>query len=144
MTLAIRSDAFDDGEPIPRRFTGDGDNAIPSLTIDGIPPAAVELAVICHDPDAPGPGGFTHWTVYGLAPTTTTVEDADYREGPNDAGRSGWYAPKPPAGHGAHHYAFTVYALSRSVDGLPSRDEFLRSHVDAMVGQATLVGTYER
>jgi Raf kinase inhibitor-like YbhB/YbcL family protein len=144
MTLTISSTDFSDGEPIPRRFTADGHNVTPSLTIDGIPPSAVELALICHDPDAPDPGGFTHWTVYGLAATTTTIEDADYREGPNDARRPGWYGPKPPVGHGTHHYAFTVYALSKPVDGLPSRDEFLRGYVDAVVGQATLVGTYAR
>jgi Raf kinase inhibitor-like YbhB/YbcL family protein len=144
MTLMIRSTDFSDGEPIPERFTADGENVPPSLLIEDVPPGAVELAVICHDPDAPDPGGFTHWTVYGLAPSATNIADAGYREGPNDAGRPGWYGPKPPIGHGTHHYAFTVYALSRPVDGEPSRDEFLRSNVDAMLGQATVVGTCSR
>jgi Raf kinase inhibitor-like YbhB/YbcL family protein len=144
MEFTIRSADFSDGDQIPKRFTADGDNVTPSLTIEGVPPAAVELALICHDPDAPDPGGFTHWTVYGLAPSTTTIADADYREGPNDADRPGWYGPKPPVGHGTHHYAFTVYALSRPVDGSPSRDDFLSRNVDAMLGQSTLVGTYSR
>jgi Raf kinase inhibitor-like YbhB/YbcL family protein len=104
----------------------------------------VELALICHDPDAPDPDGFTHWTVYGLAPSTSIIADAAYREGPTDAGSPGWYGPKPPVGHGAHHYAFTVYALSRTVDGAPPRGEFLRRNADAILEEATVVGTYSR
>jgi hypothetical protein len=144
MALTIRSADFSDGERIPSRLAADGENVTPSLAIDGIPPSAVELALICHDPDAPGPDGFTHWTVYGLAPSTTTVADAGYREGPNDAGKPGWYGPKPPIGHGIHRYAFTVYALSRPVDGAPSRSEFLRHSRDAVLEEATLTGTYSR
>ncbi|WP_411720903.1 YbhB/YbcL family Raf kinase inhibitor-like protein [Mycetocola sp.] len=144
MALMIRSADFSDGEPIPKRFTADGENVTPSLVVEDVPPGTVELALICHDPDAPDPDGFTHWTVYGLPPSTTNIADSEYREGPNDAGSPGWYGPKPPAGHGTHHYAFTVYALSKPVDGSPSRDEFLRSNVGVMLGQATLVGTYSR
>ncbi|MET0932162.1 MAG: YbhB/YbcL family Raf kinase inhibitor-like protein [Mycetocola sp.] len=144
MTLTIHSTDFSDGERIPARFTGDGENELPSLTIDGVPPAAVELALICHDPDAPDRGGFTHWTAYGLAPETRSVADASYREGQNDAGRPGWYGPKPPVGHGTHHYTFTVYALSRRVDGAPSRAQFLRGYADAVLEQDSLIGTYSR
>ncbi|MET4636836.1 YbhB/YbcL family Raf kinase inhibitor-like protein [Mycetocola sp. 2940] len=144
MALSIHSTDFPDGERIPVRCTGDGENDLPSLTIDGVPQSAVELALICHDPDAPGRGGFTHWTAYGLAPGTAQVAVADYREGPNDAGEPGWYGPKPPAGHGTHHYTFTVYALSRAVDGSPNRAEFLRSYANAVLEQASLIGTYSR
>lgn len=144
MALTIRSTDFSEGHRIPVRFTGDGENVPPSLMIDGVPSAAVELALICHDPDAPDRGGFTHWTVYGLAPETATVADADHREGPNDAGRSGWYGPKPPVGHGTHHYTFTVYALSRPVEGSPGRAAFLRGYAGAVLEQASLIGTYSR
>jgi Raf kinase inhibitor-like YbhB/YbcL family protein len=144
MALTIRSTDFSEGSRIPDRFTGDGDNVPPSLTIGGVPPSAVELALICHDPDAPGRGGFTHWTVYGLAPSTVDIPRADCREGPTDAVTPGWYGPKPPVGHGTHRYTFTVYALGRPVDGLPDRREFLRRYADAIVEQATLVGTYSR
>lgn len=144
MTLTIHSADFSDGDRIPWRCAAEGENVTPSLTIDGVPPSAQELALICHDPDAPGPGGYTHWTVYGLAPSAGNVADASYREGPNDADRPGWYGPMPPVGHGTHHYAFTVYALSRPVDGEPSRAEFLRGYADAVLEQATLIGTYSR
>lgn len=144
MALTIHSTDFSDGERIPGRFTGDGENVPPSLTIDGVPPSATELALICHDPDAPDRGGFTHWTVYGLPPTTTNVADASYREGPTDAGGAGWYGPKPPVGHGTHHYTFTVYALSRPVDGEPTRAEFFRGYANAVLEQDSLIGTYSR
>lgn len=145
MALTIRSSDFADGDRIPHHLSAEGENITPSLTIGGVPPAAVELALICHDPDAPGPGGFTHWTVYGLAPSTGDVAmDAAHREGPNDAGRPGWYGPKPPAGHGTHHYTFTVYALEEPVDGAPTRKEFLAAYTSAILEEATLVGTYSR
>lgn len=144
MPLTIHSADFSDGERLPGRLAADGENHPPSLTIDGVPPAAAELALICHDPDAPGAGGYTHWTVYGLAPSTTTLADAVCRYGPNDAGLPGWYGPRPPVGHGPHHYEFTVYALSRAVDGSPSRDAFLAEYSGAIVDRAMLVGTYSR
>lgn len=143
-TCTIRSADFSDGERIPQRLSADGGNDTPSLTIDGVDPSAVELALICHDADAPDPGGYTHWTVYGIAPSTTDLVDATFREGPNDAGTTSWWGPKPPVGHGTHHYAFTIYALSRPVDGSPSRDEFLEEYGDAIVDETTLVGTYSR
>lgn len=144
MALTIHSADFSDGGRIPRRLSAEGENDTPSLTFAGVPSSAVELALICHDADAPGPAGFTHWTVYGLAPSTVDLASASYREGPNDAGRPGWYGPKPPVGHGTHRYTFTVYALAAPVAGAPAREEFLAAHTGAILDRATLVGTYSR
>ena len=143
-TCTIRSADFSDGERIPERLSADGGNDTPSLTIEGVDPSAVELALICHDADAPVRGGFTHWTVYGIAPSTSDLAEGGFREGPNDAGTSSWWGPKPPVGHGTHHYAFTVYALSRPVEGTPSRNEFLETYGDAILDETTLTGTYSR
>ena len=142
--MTIRSADFADGERIPAQFSAEGGNATPGLTIAGADPSAVELALVCHDADAPDPGGFTHWTVYGIPPSTEELQDAGFRQGPNDAGTMSWWGPKPPVGHGTHHYTFTVYALSRRVDGTPSRNEFLAEYSDAIIGEASLVGTYVR
>ena len=38
----------------------DHDNLSPPLEWSGVPEAAVDLAVLCEDPDAPG-GRFVHW-----------------------------------------------------------------------------------
>lgn len=144
--LVISSSDLTPLASIPGVFSADGGNTTPAIAIAGVPVAATELAVIVHDPDAPLPNGFTHWTVYGI-PTHATLLDlaADgVRVGPNGAGQAAWYGPQPRANHGMHHYYFWVYALSRPVDGTPSsREQFLVDYADAVVEQARFVGTFE-
>ena len=140
--LTITSPDIEGGQRIADRFAGEQGAQTPRMEVDGVPVAALELAIICHDPDAPMPDGFTHWTLYGLPPVSGAVDVAGARPGPNDAGRRGYVGPFPPAGHGDHRYYFWVYALSRRVEGEPSRREFIDSYGDAVVEQARLVGLY--
>ena len=145
--LAISSREFIDRGPLEDRHANDLENEAPGLLIDGVPDEAVELAIICHDPDAPLPDGFTHWTLYGIPADVTELSpdaDADYRPGPNDFGGTGYGGPQPPEGHGPHNYYFWVYALSSKVEGAPSRREFLDKYADAIVEQNRTVGVYER
>ena len=145
--LAISSREFVDRGPLEDRHANDLENEAPSLLIDGVPDEAVELAVICHDPDAPLPDGFTHWTLYGIPADVTEIgpdADAQYRPGPNDFGGTGYGGPQPPDGHGPHAYYFWVYALDRKVEGAPSRREFLDTYADAIIEQNRTVGVYER
>ncbi|MDN4476923.1 YbhB/YbcL family Raf kinase inhibitor-like protein [Demequina sp. SYSU T00192] len=131
-------------ERIDDRFAGQFGAETPRMVVDGIPAEAVELALVCHDPDAPKPLGFTHWTLYGLAPLDGEIDVAAGRQGPNDDGGHGYVGPFPPYGHGDHRYYFWVYALSRPVIGEPARDAFLHAYGDAIIEQARLVGTYSR
>ncbi|MBA0126484.1 YbhB/YbcL family Raf kinase inhibitor-like protein [Haloechinothrix sp. YIM 98757] len=134
-------------ERLGDRHAKDRDNAPPALRVSGVPAGTAELAVVCHDPDAPLPRGFTHWTLYGIPADVTEIgPDADsrFRPGPNDFGTTGYGGPKPPAGHGPHRYYFWVYALDRAVDGTPSRAEFLDDYRDAILEQNRVVGVYER
>lgn len=143
--LAISSPDFEPGGRLADRHANDQDNVAPRLTISGVPAGTAELAVICHDPDAPLPHGFTHWTLYGIPADATELgadADATYRPGPNDFGATGYGGPQPPAGHGLHHYYFWVYALSRPVEGTPSRAEFLADYADAILEQNRVIGTF--
>ncbi len=142
--LRISSPDFDSDGPIPDRFTAYHDNRPPTLEISGVPERTVELALICHDPDAPMPRGYTHWTVYGIPADARRVgpDTGGLREGPNDAGTPGWSGPKPPKGHGTHRYYFWVYALDTTVDGAPSRQEFLDRYAGSILEQNRVVGTY--
>ena len=131
--------------PMDDRHAGDKGNVIPRLKISGVPPGTAELAVICHDPDAPLAYGFTHWTLYNVPPSTTDLVDAEtrYTVGPNGAGENSYYGPQPPAGHGVHHYYFWVYALDTRVDGKPTREQFLDQYGQNIIEQARWVGTYQ-
>ncbi|MEJ2577084.1 MAG: YbhB/YbcL family Raf kinase inhibitor-like protein [Gammaproteobacteria bacterium] len=144
--LAVSSPAFDNGGRMPDRSAFDKGNDQPEIRITGVPDAAVELALICHDPDAPLPQGFTHWLLYGIPPDTRALAGSDaaaYRPGLNDFGSLGYGGPQPPAGHGPHHYYFWIYALDTPVEGTPSRAEFLARYADHIIEQNRLVGVYE-
>ncbi|MFV0285285.1 MAG: YbhB/YbcL family Raf kinase inhibitor-like protein [Demequina sp.] len=140
--LSLTSPDITDGERIDDRFAGQDGAETPRMVVTGIPEGAVELALICHDPDAPLPAGFTHWTLYGIPAVEGEIDVTAARPGPNDDGGVGYVGPFPPAGHGDHRYYFWVYALSEPVDGEPTRSGFLHHSADAVIEQARLTGTY--
>ncbi len=124
MAMTITSPAFGDGESIPVQYTADGDDISPPLQFDGVPDEAVELALICHDPDAPRAGGWTHWVAWGMAPDIGGLPEnvppdpkasaPGVTQGENSWGRIGYGGPSPPPGR-PHRYQFTLYALSAPV-----------------------------
>lgn len=142
--LRIGSPDFEPRTRLADEFTADGGNVTPRLEITGVPAEAVELALIVHDPDAPLPLGFTHWLVYGLPANdgTVGVHGENVRVGANSAGKAEYMGPRPPAGHGEHHYFFTVYALDHHVEGTPSREEFLEGYAHAILEQNRVVGLF--
>lgn len=144
--LEISSPDFEPGGWLNVSHAQDGGSHPPRLLITGVPDEAVELAVICHDPDAPLPRGFTHWTLYGLPPRATELDstaDQRYRPGPNGAGAPGYIGPQPPPGHGIHHYYFWVYTLNTAVIGTPTREDFLSNYASNVIEQNRVIGTYE-
>jgi Raf kinase inhibitor-like YbhB/YbcL family protein len=144
--LSISSPDVPNHERFPVQFTADGGSSVPRLEFSGAPEGTAEYAVICHDPDAPLPHGFTHWVVYGIPPEATSLDlDAPgVRQAPNGTGAVDYFGPQPPAGHGDHHYYFWIYALNRAVEGAPSREEFLAQHSDGIIEQARFVGVWQR
>ena len=112
--MEVTSPEFAPRELIPTRCTCDGENLSPELHWRDVPAGAVELAITCEDPDAPG-GTFVHWVAWGLDPAKGSVglgEVSDpAHEGRNDFGDRGYGGPCPPPGHGSHRYIFTVYAV---------------------------------
>lgn len=145
--LAVASPDLEAHSAIDPRFAADTGNETPVITISGVPDGTVELALVMHDPDAPLPNGFTHWTVYGIDPSLDAVDgslDAGYRFGANGMGEFAYSGPQPPAGHGTHHYYFWVYALDAKVSGTPNREEFLATYGGNILEQNRLVATYQR
>jgi Raf kinase inhibitor-like YbhB/YbcL family protein len=147
--LEIASPAFGSGGRIPTKHTGDGEDVSPHVQWSGVPEGTRQLALICHDPDAPLPHGFTHWVVSGIAPDVTEIPEGGggkFAEGRNDFGNTGYNGPLPPEGHGPHNYYFWIYALDTEVDAEPglSRAQLLDRIEDHVIEQARLVGTYER
>jgi Raf kinase inhibitor-like YbhB/YbcL family protein len=156
--MKISSPAFGQHGKIPKKYTGDGEDVSPPLEWSGVPAGTKQLALICHDPDAPMPHGFTHWVLYGISPARKGLAeemkaDGSIIQGKNGTGRLGYMGPAPPNGHGTHHYYFWLYALDGSTPELKpgmTADELLAVIDDHIVGpefpkeQVRLVGTYER
>lgn len=144
--LTISSPDFEADGPMPDRLARSHGEETPTLQIAGVPEGTVELAVVCHDPDAPRPRGWVHWALYGLAPNSTTVDlrtAESARVGANSWGEAAWGGMQPPPGHGVHRYYFWVYALSAPVEGAPAYEDFLEQHAGDILAQNRVVGTYQ-
>jgi hypothetical protein len=154
LSPAIRTE----GDPIPRRFTCDGEDVSPRLSWSAPPVGAKEFAVLVEDPDAPG-GSFVHWSLWGLPPESRGIaEKADVgalaqsrkmralAEGANGFGDQGYSGPCPPKGDGPHRYRFLVYALSRPLgleSGAAAKD--VREAIGKVaLARGAVTGTYER
>jgi Raf kinase inhibitor-like YbhB/YbcL family protein len=153
-TMTIETPAFDDGEPVPERFTCDGDNLSPALSWGGAPDGVETFALIVDDPDAQGI--YAHWVVYGIPGDVDSVDEGagidavrlenDARQGVNESGNLGYTGPCPPPETAAHHYDFTVYALDAALElaGGISREALLGQMEGHILAQAKVTGTYGR
>jgi Raf kinase inhibitor-like YbhB/YbcL family protein len=151
--MQLTSSAFQQGGPIPARFTCDDENISPDLSWEDVPPEAKSFALIMHDPDAPREGGFTHWILYNIPANVTELEPNIPKEqgvpgigvqGKNDAGKIGYMGPCPP--FGTHRYFLRVYALDTELNlrpgaSLEQLQEAMRGHI---LDEAELMGTYAR
>lgn len=157
MKLSIESAAFAEGQPIPRKHTGDGEDVSPALSWSGVPAGAKELALICDDPDAPTPQPWVHWVIYqipadakglpeGVAAKAEPTAAAGAIQGKNSWGGVGYRGPAPPRGHGVHHYHFKLYALSDALGLKAGADKkaLLTAMKGRIAAQGELVGTYQR
>jgi len=156
MTLTLASPAFDHNGAIPAAHTCDGRNVSPPLTWTAPPAGTKSLALIVDDPDAPDPAApkmtWVHWVLYNIPPGAGTLpEGAAARDLPagtlsglNDWQRTGYGGPCPPIGR--HRYFHKLYALDAPLPDLkhPTKaalEKAMRGHV---VGQAELIGLYQR
>ena len=61
-SLQVTAEDFTADGQIPARYTADGEDISPGLTIAGITSDAESIVLICDDPDAPM-STFTHWLI---------------------------------------------------------------------------------
>jgi Raf kinase inhibitor-like YbhB/YbcL family protein len=152
--IALKSKDFTHGGKLPAKLTCDGQNISPQLSWSGVESTAKSIAIICDDPDAPA-GVWTHWVIFNIPPTITSLErnvpatatlDSGARQGKNDFGAVGYGGACPPKG-GAHHYFFRIYALDIMLDlpaGTTTRADLLAAMENHIVAQGELMGTYKR
>ena len=155
--LNVRSDAFEEGQPIPSRYSGDGDNISPPLSWAGASDRAQSLALVVEDPDAPTPEPYVHWLIYNLPPSIRQLSENVKKEsvatdlgqamqGKNSGLKIGWTGMAPPKGDTPHRYFFQLFALDTRLDleagaGRGALFDAMAGHV---VGRGRLMGTYQR
>jgi hypothetical protein len=153
MPFSLKSPAFANGGEIPKRYTCDGADLSPALAWDEVPTAALSLALIADDPDAPM-GTWTHWIVWNIPVMATALPegtpkteliDNGARQGKNDFKRLGYGGPCPPPGK-PHRYFFKLYALDAMLDvkagtGRSELELAMKRHI---LSQTEWMGTYKR
>ena len=147
--ITVTSSAFDPGEPIPERYSCEGENLPPPLAWDGVPEGASELALIIEDPDAPDET-FVHWLVVGIDSDVDELQGTDPPAGsevlPGSSDNPTYIGPCPPDGDGDHRYYFQVYALDErpALDSASSPLEKVRAVRRAAVAGGWLEGIFSR
>ncbi len=115
--MRLRSDSFDNGQPIPAEFAfgapqGLGGNRSPHLAWDDVPEGTRAFALLCIDPDVPtrpemaGKDGveipadqpradFVHWAMVDIPPAVTELAAGACSDGVERKGKAN---PPGPAG----------------------------------------------
>jgi len=148
-TFSLSSPALPAGQAIPTQFTCQGQDVSPPLQWQGVPAGALSLALIVHDPDAPG-GDFLHWSVVGIPAVQGALAQGIHLgpplvQGRNDFGSSGYRGPCPPPGP-PHRYVFELVALDHS-PRLPtgfSRKQLENALDGHDLGRASFTATFGR
>jgi Raf kinase inhibitor-like YbhB/YbcL family protein len=152
--LVITSPAFADGANIPVEYSCNGQNISPALNWAQVPAGTASFALIMDDPDA----AYTHWVIFNLPPGAQGLPVAVPKDDKLASGAlqgkigsggigypTGYFGPCPPKGS-PHHYRFTLYALDTSLDltAGASKEQVLQAMEGHIIGQAQLVGLYQR
>lgn len=161
--MELHSRAFKNGTAIDKQFTADGDDMSPPLAWEEVPTAALSLALVCDDSDAPSPRKpaaepWVHWVIYNIPPgvremppgITRQLEPTEVsgaRQGVNSwsSDNIGYRGPAPPPGSGRHRYFFKLYALDALLDlkAGTTKTRLLQAMKDHVLAECQLVGTYE-
>jgi Raf kinase inhibitor-like YbhB/YbcL family protein len=141
------SPSFEDGKPIPAKYTCDSSNIPPPLSWSGFTEKTKSFAIIMDDPDAPM-GTWVHWVIYNIPSTVTSLEEKKSVteikaiEGLNSWNEKGYNGPCPPGG--THQYNFKLYALDKSLtpkEGM-TKAELLEAMKGHILSETTLTGLF--
>jgi Raf kinase inhibitor-like YbhB/YbcL family protein len=153
MNFQLSSSVLEQGQPIPKKYTGDGSDVSPALQWTDPPPGTAGFVLIAEDPDAPM-GTWVHWVLYDIPPDVRRLDEnmpqteivlGAAHQGRNDFGEIGYNGPAPPPGR-PHRYFFKLYAVDINTD-LPAgarKHDVLDRIQRHILATAELMGTYKR
>jgi Raf kinase inhibitor-like YbhB/YbcL family protein len=149
--MKLTSKAFQKEGKIPVKYTCDGDNINPPLSISDVPKEAKSLVLIMDDPDVPRnlreDGMWDHWVVFNMPVDVREISEGSEPSGTSGKGtngETGYYGPCPPDRE--HRYFFKLYALDSKLDlaegvDKPTVEKAMKDHI---IEKDVLMGRYER
>ncbi|MEQ8221340.1 MAG: YbhB/YbcL family Raf kinase inhibitor-like protein [Candidatus Eremiobacterota bacterium] len=147
--LKLASPDFKEGDLIPKKFTGEGEDISPALKWNKAPLGTKSFVIICDDPDAPA-GIWDHWILFNIKPDVTELkEGTSYPDGSvngkNSWGRACYNGPMPPKGQ-KHRYFFRIYAIDilLNFDETPDKKTILKSMEGHILAFGQYMGIYKR
>ncbi len=152
MGFILSSTVFAEGDPIPQKYSCDGEDISPPMQWTDPPEGTMSFALIADDPDAPV-GTWVHWVLYNLPANINSLpeafpSDADLadgsKNGENSWRRLGYGGPCPPSG--THRYFFKLYALDLILDMTAgaTKEQLLQAMEGHILAETELMGTYTR
>lgn len=144
--FSISSSAFEHTQNIPSKYTCDGEDMSPPLTITSTYEDIESLVLIMDDPDAPA-GTWDHWVVFNIPPTSFELPEGTEPKGVagvNSWERTGYGGPCPPDGE--HRYSFRLYGVAEMLDLSEgsTKTQVEETMEGKVVRQAELMGRYNR
>jgi Raf kinase inhibitor-like YbhB/YbcL family protein len=155
-SIQVSSPAFGYNEPIPVKYTADGEGLSPALEWRGVPPNAEAVVLLVEDADSPTPDPFVHAIVWDLPGVDASLPDGALPSstqatstsalGRNSYLSANYVPPDPPPGHGRHRYVFQVLALDVAprFESPPARSTLMDKIKGHVIAKGLLIGTYER
>lgn len=145
--MTITSSAFLHNQPMPAKYTCEGENVNPPLQFADIPANAQSVALIVDDEYAPGKI-WSHWILFNMPPSLTQIEEnhipVGVKQGITDFENTRYDGPCPPSGN--HIYRFHLFALDVMLEDMAHvtqamLQEAMKGHI---LEEAVLNGTYQR
>jgi Raf kinase inhibitor-like YbhB/YbcL family protein len=153
--IVVTSTAQEASGRLPDRYSAYFDNISPPLRWTNVPDVKA-WAIVVEDPDAPQAEPFVHWMIWNIEAGVTALPEGLPQDqflatpqggiqGRNSMGGYGWFGPRPPAGHGLHHYYIQVFALNDILAMGPDTplEELLNALKGHTLAKGEMVATYE-
>lgn len=154
MMFSLTSSEFAHKGTIPSRFTCDGENISPTLSIDGVPAGAKSLVLVVEDIDVSKQlkpdGVFDHWVLFNISPDVREISEGESvgMVGANGRGESKYTGPCPPPQYEPpeHRYIFKLYALDTmlKLEEGATKTEALTAIEGHVIDETELMGRYIR
>lgn len=146
--LILESNAFKNGQEIPKKYGYKNNNINPPLNIKQIPQNTKSLVLIMDDPDAMNVVGkiWVHWILWNIESTIKEIKENSIPtgaiEGKTDFGEIGYGGPAPPDKE--HKYIFKLYALDNklNLNVGASKEQVEASMKNHIIAEAQLIGKF--